>query len=127
MEEGLRFAIREGGKTVGAGVVTKITEPEPGSESEPESAPESEPEPESESEPEPGSESEPESSRSRSRSRDGIGNPGRSFRRLRRRGDRLGVARGRFFRYPLAHLTLVMYTSASASPACPPRTMARTR
>jgi len=26
MEEGLRFAIREGGKTVGAGVVTKITE-----------------------------------------------------------------------------------------------------
>jgi elongation factor Tu len=24
-EEGLRFAIREGGKTVGAGVVTKIT------------------------------------------------------------------------------------------------------
>ncbi|MCC6064188.1 MAG: hypothetical protein LM570_06665, partial [Thermocrinis sp.] len=24
MEEGLRFAIREGGKTVGAGVVTKI-------------------------------------------------------------------------------------------------------
>ena len=25
MEEGLRFAIREGGKTVGAGVVTKIT------------------------------------------------------------------------------------------------------
>jgi elongation factor Tu len=26
MEEGLRFAIREGGKTVGAGVVTKILE-----------------------------------------------------------------------------------------------------
>ena len=26
MEEGLRFAIREGGRTVGAGVVTKITE-----------------------------------------------------------------------------------------------------
>ena len=26
MEEGLRFAIREGGHTVGAGVVTKITE-----------------------------------------------------------------------------------------------------
>jgi len=26
MEEGLRFAIREGGKTVGAGVVTKIFE-----------------------------------------------------------------------------------------------------
>ncbi|MCD6384227.1 elongation factor Tu, partial [Candidatus Sumerlaeota bacterium] len=26
MEEGLRFAIREGGKTVGAGVVTKIIE-----------------------------------------------------------------------------------------------------
>ena len=25
-EEGLRFAIREGGKTVGAGVVTKILE-----------------------------------------------------------------------------------------------------
>ena len=25
MEEGLRFAIREGGKTVGAGVITKIT------------------------------------------------------------------------------------------------------
>ena len=25
LEEGLRFAIREGGKTVGAGVVTKIT------------------------------------------------------------------------------------------------------
>jgi len=25
-EEGLRFAIREGGKTVGAGVVTKIIE-----------------------------------------------------------------------------------------------------
>jgi elongation factor Tu len=25
-EEGLRFAIREGGKTVGAGVVTKISE-----------------------------------------------------------------------------------------------------
>jgi elongation factor Tu len=25
MEEGLRFAIREGGRTVGAGVVTKIT------------------------------------------------------------------------------------------------------
>jgi elongation factor Tu len=24
MEEGLRFAIREGGKTIGAGVVTKI-------------------------------------------------------------------------------------------------------
>jgi elongation factor Tu len=24
MEEGMRFAIREGGKTVGAGVVTKI-------------------------------------------------------------------------------------------------------
>ncbi|MGH7416198.1 MAG: elongation factor Tu, partial [Candidatus Rokuibacteriota bacterium] len=24
MEEGLRFAIREGGRTVGAGVVTKI-------------------------------------------------------------------------------------------------------
>jgi elongation factor Tu len=26
MEEGLRFAIREGGRTVGAGVVTKIVE-----------------------------------------------------------------------------------------------------
>jgi elongation factor Tu len=26
MEEGLRFAIREGGRTVGAGVVTKILE-----------------------------------------------------------------------------------------------------
>ncbi|MBE90262.1 MAG: hypothetical protein CMM76_12595, partial [Rhodospirillaceae bacterium] len=26
MDEGLRFAIREGGKTVGAGVVTAITE-----------------------------------------------------------------------------------------------------
>ncbi|HVL58387.1 MAG TPA: elongation factor Tu, partial [Burkholderiaceae bacterium] len=26
MEEGLRFAIREGGKTVGAGVVAKIME-----------------------------------------------------------------------------------------------------
>jgi elongation factor Tu len=26
MDEGLRFAIREGGKTVGAGVVTKILE-----------------------------------------------------------------------------------------------------
>ena len=26
MEEGMRFAIREGGKTVGAGVVTKIIE-----------------------------------------------------------------------------------------------------
>ncbi|MCX8071372.1 MAG: elongation factor Tu, partial [Candidatus Binatia bacterium] len=26
MEEGLRFAIREGGRTVGAGVVTKIME-----------------------------------------------------------------------------------------------------
>ncbi|MGI8422562.1 MAG: elongation factor Tu, partial [Chloroflexota bacterium] len=26
VEEGLRFAIREGGKTVGAGVVTKIVE-----------------------------------------------------------------------------------------------------
>jgi elongation factor Tu len=26
IEEGLRFAIREGGRTVGAGVVTKITE-----------------------------------------------------------------------------------------------------
>ncbi|HET8985895.1 MAG TPA: hypothetical protein VFN03_09065, partial [Trueperaceae bacterium] len=25
MEEGLRFAIREGGRTVGAGVVTKVT------------------------------------------------------------------------------------------------------
>ncbi|MDQ6766249.1 MAG: elongation factor Tu, partial [Candidatus Eremiobacteraeota bacterium] len=25
-EEGLRFAIREGGRTVGAGVVTKVTE-----------------------------------------------------------------------------------------------------
>lgn len=25
MDEGLRFAIREGGKTVGAGVVTKIS------------------------------------------------------------------------------------------------------
>ncbi|MCC6310545.1 MAG: elongation factor Tu, partial [Trueperaceae bacterium] len=25
MEEGLRFAIREGGRTVGAGVVTSIT------------------------------------------------------------------------------------------------------
>jgi elongation factor Tu len=25
-EEGLRFAIREGGRTVGAGVVTKITQ-----------------------------------------------------------------------------------------------------
>jgi elongation factor Tu len=25
MEEGLRFAIREGGRTVGAGVVSKIT------------------------------------------------------------------------------------------------------
>ncbi|MAE71577.1 MAG: elongation factor Tu, partial [Gemmatimonadetes bacterium] len=26
MEEGLRFAIREGGRTVGAGVITKIHE-----------------------------------------------------------------------------------------------------
>jgi elongation factor Tu len=26
MDEGLRFAIREGGRTVGAGVVTKINE-----------------------------------------------------------------------------------------------------
>jgi len=26
MEEGLRFAVREGGRTVGAGVVTKIVE-----------------------------------------------------------------------------------------------------
>ena len=26
MEEGLRFAIREGGRTVGAGVVTSMTE-----------------------------------------------------------------------------------------------------
>jgi elongation factor Tu len=26
LEEGLRFAIREGGRTVGAGVVTKITQ-----------------------------------------------------------------------------------------------------
>jgi len=26
MEEGLRFAVREGGRTVGAGVVTKIME-----------------------------------------------------------------------------------------------------
>ena len=26
MDEGLRFAIREGGKTVGSGVVTKILE-----------------------------------------------------------------------------------------------------
>ncbi|MEX0766397.1 MAG: hypothetical protein WD140_06265, partial [bacterium] len=26
LEEGLRFAIREGGRTVGAGVVTKVTE-----------------------------------------------------------------------------------------------------
>ena len=26
MEEGLRFAIREGGRTVGAGAVTEITE-----------------------------------------------------------------------------------------------------
>ncbi|MFP6599408.1 MAG: elongation factor Tu, partial [Deltaproteobacteria bacterium] len=26
MDEGLRFAIREGGRTVGAGVVTSITE-----------------------------------------------------------------------------------------------------
>ncbi|HJM89119.1 MAG TPA: hypothetical protein QF624_07635, partial [Dehalococcoidia bacterium] len=26
VEEGLRFAIREGGRTVGAGVVTSITE-----------------------------------------------------------------------------------------------------
>jgi elongation factor Tu len=26
MEEGVRFAIREGGRTVGAGVVTKIVE-----------------------------------------------------------------------------------------------------
>ena len=26
MDEGLRFAIREGGKTVGAGVVAKVTE-----------------------------------------------------------------------------------------------------
>jgi translation elongation factor EF-Tu-like GTPase len=26
MEEGLRFAVREGGKTVGAGVVAKIIE-----------------------------------------------------------------------------------------------------
>jgi elongation factor Tu len=26
MEEGLRFAIREGGRTVGAGVVTAVTE-----------------------------------------------------------------------------------------------------
>jgi len=26
MEEGLRFAVREGGRTVGAGVITKIFE-----------------------------------------------------------------------------------------------------
>ena len=26
MEEGLRFAVREGGRTVGAGVVTKVIE-----------------------------------------------------------------------------------------------------
>ncbi|MEE9613566.1 MAG: elongation factor Tu, partial [Thermodesulfobacteriota bacterium] len=26
MEEGVRFAIREGGRTVGAGVVTKVVE-----------------------------------------------------------------------------------------------------
>jgi elongation factor Tu len=26
IEEGLRFAIREGGRTVGAGVVSKVTE-----------------------------------------------------------------------------------------------------
>jgi elongation factor Tu len=26
MEDGLRFAIREGGRTVGAGVVAKVTE-----------------------------------------------------------------------------------------------------
>jgi elongation factor Tu len=26
LEEGLRFAIREGGRTVGAGVITQITE-----------------------------------------------------------------------------------------------------
>ncbi|MDR7483614.1 MAG: elongation factor Tu, partial [Armatimonadota bacterium] len=26
LEEGLRFAIREGGRTVGAGVVTRVTE-----------------------------------------------------------------------------------------------------
>ncbi|MBI2246852.1 MAG: elongation factor Tu, partial [Armatimonadetes bacterium] len=26
LEEGIRFAIREGGRTVGAGVVTKVTE-----------------------------------------------------------------------------------------------------
>jgi elongation factor Tu len=26
MDEGLRFAIREGGRTVGAGVVTKVVE-----------------------------------------------------------------------------------------------------
>ncbi|MGE0754333.1 MAG: elongation factor Tu, partial [Alphaproteobacteria bacterium] len=26
MEEGVRFAIREGGRTVGAGVVAKVTE-----------------------------------------------------------------------------------------------------
>ena len=26
MEEGLRFAVREGGRTIGAGVVTKIIE-----------------------------------------------------------------------------------------------------
>jgi elongation factor Tu len=26
LEEGLRFAIREGGRTVGAGVVVKVTE-----------------------------------------------------------------------------------------------------
>jgi len=26
MEEGLRFAIREGGRTVGAGVVAKVTD-----------------------------------------------------------------------------------------------------
>jgi elongation factor Tu len=26
LEEGLRFAIREGGRTVGAGVVTKVVE-----------------------------------------------------------------------------------------------------
>jgi elongation factor Tu len=26
MEDGLRFAIREGGRTVGAGVVTSVTE-----------------------------------------------------------------------------------------------------
>ena len=30
MDEGLRFAIREGGRTVGAGVVTKILNRRPG-------------------------------------------------------------------------------------------------